>query len=224
MSQQLYSLFCEHLSEHKQRRFEDVANARTRHFTVVLEDIYQSQNASAILRSAESFGVQDLHLIENIHPFFHYQRISKGASKWLTLHAYNQTNNNTRACFEQLKAQGYHIAVTHLNEKTIPLQQLDFTQKIALVMGTELTGASTTATELADSLVSIPMVGFTESLNVAAAASIAMHFATEHIRSQPNINWSLTEEEKLEVKLNWARNSIYWWEKIESDWNANHEF
>lgn len=224
MSQQLYSLFCEHLTEHKQRRFDEVARARTRHFTVVLEDIYQSQNSSAILRSAESFGVQDLHLIENTNPFFHYQRISKGASKWLTLHHYNQAKDNTRACFEQLKAQGYHIAVTHLNEKTIPLQQLDFTKKIALVMGTELTGASETATEMADSLVSIPMVGFTESLNVASAAGIAMHYATEKIRADKHIPWQLSEEEILEVKLQWARNSIYWWEKIESDWNANHEF
>jgi tRNA (guanosine-2'-O-)-methyltransferase len=224
MNASLYRLFCEHLSEHKQQRFDEVAAARTRHFTLVLEDIYQSQNASAILRTAEAFGVQDLHLIENSNSFSHYQRVSKGASKWLTLHQYNQTNDNTRSCLEHLKSQGYHIAVTHLNEKTIPIQELDFTKKIALVLGTELTGASITATELADSLVSIPMVGFTESLNVASAASIATHYATEKIKSNPSIPWQLTDDEKLEAKVQWARNSIYWWEKIESDWNANHEF
>ena len=104
MSQELYDLFSEALTPFKQQRFNEVVDLRTRYLTVVLEDLYQSHNTSAILRSMESFGIQDGYLIENTNPFQHLQRISKGAGKWLSLHRYNSTRNNTVECVRDLKS------------------------------------------------------------------------------------------------------------------------
>lgn len=222
MSQELYDLFREALTPFKQQRFNEVVNSRTRHLTVVLEDLYQSHNTSAILRSMESFGIQDGYLIENSNPFQHLQRISKGAGKWLTLHRYNSTRNNTADCVRDLKKRGYRLAVTHLHGNSIPLSELNLSHKTALVMGTELSGASDFMVEQADVLVHIPMQGFTESLNVSAATSIALQQLTTNLRNSTH-NWQLTEPEKLELKLEWARHSIHWWKHIEAEWkNINH--
>jgi tRNA (guanosine-2'-O-)-methyltransferase len=222
MSQELYDLFCEALTPFKQQRFDEVVNLRTRYLTVVLEDLYQSHNTSAILRSMESFGIQDGYLIENTNPFQHLQRISKGAGKWLTLHRYNSTRSNTAECVRDLKNKGYRLAVTHLHGNSIPLSELDLSQKTALVMGTELSGASDYMVEQADVLVHIPMQGFTESLNVSAATSIALQHLTTNLRGS-SLDWQLSEEEKLELKLEWARHSIHWWKHIEAEWhNKKH--
>jgi tRNA (guanosine-2'-O-)-methyltransferase len=208
-NEKLYAILSEHLTERKRRLFEEVVNQRTRHITIVLEDLYQAQNISAIQRTVESWGIQDMHIIENTHSFSHHRRIAKGASDWLTLYRYNQQVDNTKACFEDLRAKGYQIVVTALHEKSVALNDLDITQKTAIVMGTELTGASKEAIIDADVCMSIPTYGFTESLNVGAATAVISQHLSEKIRAQ-NLNWQLSESEKNELKLAWAKKSIYW--------------
>jgi tRNA (guanosine-2'-O-)-methyltransferase len=209
MDQRLYDILSEHLTERKRALFEEIVQNRTRYVTLVMEDLYQAQNTSAIQRSAESWGIQDLYVIENAHTFSHHRRIARGAYDWLTLHRFNQTGNNTRACFESLRAKGYQIAVTALHAKTISVYDLDLSQKTAVVMGTELTGASQTAMEMADVFVKIPTYGFTESLNVSAASSVIMAHLAERIRKEKRA-WQLTPEEQLDLKIHWAKKSIYW--------------
>jgi len=209
-----YALYCPHLSAHKLARFNSIANDRTRHITLVLEDLYQPQNASAVLRSAESFGLQDVHVIETNHAFHHYQSVSKGASKWLTVHQYAEKQNNTALCFQNLRQKGYTIAVTHLSDQAIPLSELDIEKPVAIVMGTELTGASEYAVRHCDFQIKIPMVGFTESLNVATAAGIICQKLKEKL-NQSNVNWRLSEDEQLSLKIQWARHTVYWWEQLE---------
>jgi tRNA (guanosine-2'-O-)-methyltransferase len=209
MSHKLYSLLSQHLSPRKLELFEQVANLRTRHFTLVLENIYQAQNASALLRSAESFGVQDIHIIENQHAFQNHHRIAKGAQDWLSLHRYNTTEDNTKACLHHLKAKGYQIAVTALHNDSIDIHNLDITQKTAVVLGTELTGATATALSLADVCVKIPMAGFTESMNVAGAAAVITESIMRRLRSS-SLAWQLSDEEKLQLKILWARKTITW--------------
>ena len=207
--EKLYELLAEHLTERKRKLFEDVANQRTRHLTVVLEDLYQAQNISAIQRTVESWGIQDLYVIENTHTFSHHRRIAKGANDWLSIHRYNEQKDNTLACIEDLKSKGYQIVVTALHQKSIPLYELDITKRTAVVMGTELTGSSSTAISQADVLMHIPTYGFTESLNVGAATAVILQHLAEKMRAM-HLPWSLTEREKLELKIQWAKKSIYW--------------
>lgn len=209
MSQRLYEILAEHLTERKSELFESIVNNRTRYLTVVLEDIYQAQNTSAIQRTAESWGIQDLHIIENDHYFKHHKRIAKGAGNWLSLHRYNEAVNNSEACFKHLKEQGYQIAVTMLHEDAISIQDLDLSKKTAVVLGTELTGASATAQKYADVKIIVPTYGFTESLNVGAAAAVIVQNLTERLRKE-EYPWQLTEQERLQLKIEWARQSIYW--------------
>lgn len=220
MLSRLYDLLSEHLTEHKRQLFERILAERTRYVTLVMEDLYQAQNTSAIQRSAESFGVQDLHVIENKHTFSHHRRISKGSSDWLSMHRYNKTEtNNTEECLRALKRQGYQIVVTALHEKTIALHELDLSSRTAILMGTELTGASDTAMQMADVYMKIPTVGFTESLNVSVASAIIMQHLTHRIREEKQA-WQLSEEEKLNLKIEWAKRSIYWSKYIVEMWES----
>jgi tRNA (guanosine-2'-O-)-methyltransferase len=218
MNSRLYELLSEHLTEHKRQLFDAVLQERTRHVTLIMEDLYQAQNTSAIQRSAESLGIQDLHIIENKHTFTHHRRISKGSADWITMHRYNDAgSNNTEACLHALKKAGYQIVVTALHEKTIALHEVDLSQKTAVLMGTELTGASASAMQKADVFMKIPTVGFTESLNVSVASAIIMQHLTHRMR-QENHPWQLSENEKLQLKIEWAKRSIYWSKYIVEMW------
>ena len=209
MSEGLYKVLSEHLTPRKRELFDSIASLRTRHLTLVLEDVYQAHNSSAVLRSMESWGIQDIYAIENTNPFHMHRRIAKGAFDWLTIHQFHEHKNNTLACIQNLKEKGYKIVATALHENAIPLEELDITQKTAIVMGTELSGVSSTILEQADENVVIPMHGFTESLNVSVAASVIMQHLSNKLRKS-NIPWQLTPEEQLELKIEWAKQSIHW--------------
>jgi tRNA (guanosine-2'-O-)-methyltransferase len=220
MLSRLYDLLSEHISDNKRKLFDTVLEERTRHVTLIMEDLYQAQNTSAIQRSAESFGIQDLHVIENKHVFSHHRRISKGSADWLTMHRYNEsTSNNTETCINALKQQGYQVVVTALHEKTISLHEVDLSRKTAVLMGTELTGASEAAMRMADVYMKIPTFGFTESLNVSVASAIIMQHLTHRMRME-NRSWQLSEEEKLNLKIEWAKQSIYWSKYIVEMWES----
>lgn len=209
MSEGLYKVLSEHLTPRKRELFDSIASLRTRHLTLVLEDVYQAHNSSAVLRSMESWGIQDIYAIENTNPFHMHRRIAKGAFDWLTIHQFHEHKNNTLACIQDLKSKGYKVVATALHENAIPLEELDITQKTAIVMGTELSGVSSTILGQADENVVIPMHGFTESLNVSVAASVIMQHLSNKLRKS-NIPWQLSQEEQLELKIEWAKQSIHW--------------
>ena len=209
MSEGLYKVLSEHLTPRKRELFDSIASLRTRHLTLVLEDVYQAHNSSAVLRSMESWGIQDIYAIENTNPFHMHRRIAKGAFDWLTIHQFHEHKNNTLACIQDLKSKGYKVVATALHENAIPLEELDITQKTAIVMGPELSGVSSTILEQADENVVIPMHGFTESLNVSVAASVIMQHLSNKLRKS-NIPWQLSQEEQLELKIEWAKQSIHW--------------
>ena len=102
------------VTAHKQGLIDEILQVRTRHITVVLEDIFQPHNASAVLRSAECFGLQDVHIIENENEYRLNKDVTRGAAKWLTLHQYREGGENTRPCLEALKGQGYTVAAATL--------------------------------------------------------------------------------------------------------------
>lgn len=191
---------------------------RTRYLTVVLEDIYQTQNASAVLRSCECFGVQDIHIIENRNRFQVNRLVSLGAPKWLSLHRYNQDENNTTTALQSLKSAGYRIVATSPDPAAIPVQNFDLSKgKIALVFGSEKPGISDAAAAMADEFLTIPMVGFTESLNLSVSAATILFQLTSAMR-QSSVPWQLTANEADEIMLEWLRRNIKRCSSIEAQY------
>ena len=195
------------VSDRRKQRLTEVLAERTRHMTIVLEDVYQGHNASAVLRSCDCFGVQDIHFIENRNKFKISEDVSMGATQWLTLKKYNDTENNTVACLTELKKQGYRIVATspHKDDKTI--MELDVTKPFALVFGTEIDGITEAVSEMADEFVKIPMYGFTESFNISVSAALCMNELMGRIRKQ-KIAYQINEAEKQEIYLEWLKASI----------------
>ncbi|OYT10356.1 MAG: rRNA methyltransferase [Bacteroidetes bacterium 4572_112] len=192
------------ISDNKKNLFEKNILNRTRQLTVVLENIYQPHNASAVLRSCDLFGVQDVHIIENSNRYTLSEEVAMGSSKWLNMYKYNKAEDNTTACFDKLRADGYRIVATTPHEKDVMLDELPLDQKTALVFGTELDGLSDIAMENADAYVKIPMYGFTESFNISVSAALSMFHLSEKIRKS-DIDWQLTEEEQVDIHINWAK-------------------
>lgn len=189
--------------------FEKVLEQRTSYITVVLEDIFQPQNASAVLRTCDCFGIQHVHIIENRNEFRVYREVAMGASKWLSLHKYNQKEQNSIEAIKRLKQSGYRIIATspHLNNHLLP--DFDLSKgKAAIVFGSELPGISETIMNEADDFLKIPMYGFTESFNISVSAAIVLYQLAQKLREQPEIGWKLSEQEKDDIKLAWLRSTV----------------
>lgn len=195
------------VSERRKGRLVEVLDERTNHLTVVLEDVYQSHNFSAVLRSADIFGIQNIHFIENRNKYKISEDVSMGSTQWLTLNRYQKFENNTRECITQLKNKGYRIVATSLNERSVTLDQLKVDKPIALIFGTELTGISEDVQDMADEFVYLPMFGFTESFNISVCAALCMHELSTKIRSQVP-DYKLTDAERKEIYLEWLKVSV----------------
>lgn len=202
--QKLKDFLFQLISENKQQKFSATIAGRTRYITVVLEDLYQSHNASAVLRTCDCFGVQDIHVIENAHRFQIAHDIVRGASKWLTVYKYNrQGTQNTEICLKTLKDKGYRIIGTTPHEDDTNLEEMDLSSPIALVFGTEKKGLSQEARKYCDGYMKVPMYGFTESLNISVCAGISLHHLIWKLR-QSDISWQLNPEEQLDLMIEWA--------------------
>lgn len=197
--------FSNYITDHKREFLDQVLNLRTRYITVVLEGIYQSQNASAVIRTCECMGIQDIHLIENETKYAINRRVLKGSYKWVDLIKYRKKNvPATQLCFDSLRAQGYKILVTDPSSDGISIHDVPINQKVAVVMGNELHGTSDYAIRHADLKVRIPMYGFTESLNISVSAAICLNTWVPKLH-QSNISWQLSDDEKEDIRLRWLR-------------------
>lgn len=197
------------ITQKRKDTFEQVLKYRTRYFTVVLEDIYQPHNASAVLRSCDCFGIQDVHIIENKNEYHVNPDVTLGSNKWLTIKRYNQKNNNTLQALEHLKTNGYRlVATTPHKNKEVKADVFDVEKgKTALIFGSELNGITRTVMENADEFLQIPMYGFTESFNISVSAAIILQILVKKLHDS-NINWHVSGVEKQEIMLQWLRNSI----------------
>ncbi len=204
------------LTERRRSLFDKVLEGRTRHITVAVEDVYQLHNTSAVIRSCESFGVQDLHVIEEVNAKRIDREIAMGAQKWVDVHRHT----NTKDCISTLKAKGYRIIATTPHKKAHTLQEFDVTEKAAIFFGRETEGLSQSVLDAADDYIYIPMVGFTESLNISVSAAITLQHLMSKVKSS-DIQWQFTEEELFEKKLDWTRKMIKDVERIESRFTAS---
>jgi tRNA (guanosine-2'-O-)-methyltransferase len=206
------SLLIEYLSqfilERRLALIHEVLNNRTRYFTVLLEDIGQSYNASAVVRSCECFGIQDVHIVENRNSYQYNPGVAMGAGKWTHLVKYNKNTNNSLEAIQTLKKQNYRIVATVPGENCIKLNEFDVTQgKAAFVFGSEVKGISPVIREHADELITIPMFGFTESYNISVSAAIILSQLLEKLRAS-DVNWQLSETEHNSLLIEWLKASI----------------
>lgn len=215
-SAELYVYLSEFLSEHRKQRFEEVLNWRTKHFTVAVEDIYQEHNASAIIRSCDCLGIQELHIMERGNEFRVAKGMAKGAEKWVDVHYYQEPphDNSTLACLKVLKQQGYQIVATSPYYNQFTPATFDIALRSAFFFGHEKYGLSEAVTAQADQFVSIPAYGFTESYNVSVAAALLLKELVTRLHQAAGIKWRLNDKEKLEKRVDWAKKSILNVEKI----------
>lgn len=195
------------LTDERNERIREVVENRTRHITVVIEDLFQTQNISAVMRTCECLGIQDIHIVEGDNEFSIHSAISMGADKWLTRHHYPAQEANIVDCISKLKENGYTVVATLPGDDSCYLDQLPIDKPIAFLFGTELTGLSEEAIKHADKSVKIPMYGFTTSFNISNSVAIIATYLIEKLRNS-SLNWKLNEDEKDALYLEWLQKSI----------------
>lgn len=209
------------ITDNKRGRIDEVLGQRTRHIKMVVEDIYQSQNASAVIRSCDCFGIQDIHSIENRNRFKINPDVALGASKWTDVIRHNDPSvNNTTACLQNLKDEGYRIIATSPHAQSYSLAELPIEQKFAVVLGNEREGISEAVYELADDFLRIPMYGFTESFNISVSGALCLYELTKRLR-ESDVAWQLTEREKLDLKLKWIKRIVKRADLLEKEFLQN---
>jgi tRNA (guanosine-2'-O-)-methyltransferase len=195
------------LSPERIERFEGVLASRTKHFTVAVENIFQSHNASAVMRSCDCFGIQNLHVIANHNQYELSKDVAMGAEKWVDMHSYYKKDNNTQDCIDELKSQGFQIVATTPHTNDVLLPDFDISKKSAFFFGTEISGLSDIVLDQADAFVRIPMYGFTESYNISVSAALVLHDVVNRLKKS-DINWALSEEELMDKRIDWAVKSL----------------
>ncbi len=206
--------------DERKELFEKKIKERTQHLTIVLENIYQGRNISASIRSADCFGIQDVHIIENNNFFNQDTSVSIGSEKWISLFRHNKKKENTKETINKLKKDGYKIVVTTPRAKKKTLFDVDISQKIALLFGSEGDGCSETALNLADEQIKIPLYGFSESFNISVSVALCLQHLTYKLRNS-NLNWKLSTNEKEKIMIKWLKRSVKSSEKIEREFIKN---
>ncbi len=202
------SFLSDFVTEQRRCKMEEILAQRTRYVTVLLEDIFQSQNASAVLRTCECFGIQDIHIIENYNSYRINPFVVKGSDKWLNIRKFNNGDHNSIEAITRLKSEGYRIAATSLQEGSIELSDFDVTKgKFVVVFGNEHQGVSKCILKEADEHLKIPMCGFTQSLNISVSAGIIMNTLVQKIK-QSAVDWQLNDSEKEPLRAEWLKCSV----------------
>ncbi len=207
--EKVFNHLSQFVSDHKKACVDKVLNQRTRYVTVILENIYQSQNASAAVRTCECMGLQDVHIIEDTAEYHLNIRVLKGSNKWMNMERYRTKHiNNTENCFNHLRNNGYKILVADPAEDGTSIDDINVSAgKFAIVFGNELNGASSYSLQNADKKIRIPMFGFTESLNISVSVAICLNTILSRLR-QSKTNIGLSPEEKDMIKLTWYRKIV----------------
>ena len=217
MNLELLKYLQTYLTEHRNIRFQKVLSERTRHFTVVTEDVYQLHNTSAVMRTCDVFGIQDLHVVEEKVSKRIDKEIAMGAQKWVSFKRYHYI----KECIANLKSSGYQIIATTPHDNSTMLHEFDVSKKSAFFFGKESDGLSDTVMDAADGFLKIPMYGFTESLNISVSAAIILQSVVSKMK-QSDVNWQLSEEEKFEIEMQWLKKTIKASEEIIERYNIEN--
>jgi len=213
-----------YITENKKSKIEEISRHRTNFITIVLEDIKESKDASAVIRSCDCFGVQNLHIIENENKYKINPAVAMGSFKWVDLFSYKgnltsdisketlksdiksinlEKSENTKVCFDFLKSKGYKV-VAISKKANLTINELDYNHKMAFVFGSEEKGLSEYALENADYYAKIPFYGETQSYNLSVSAAITIYNSIQNLQKSKN-NYYLSEEEVLDLKIRWVK-------------------
>lgn len=218
MEEGLIKYLARYITEHKKLKMEKVLSDRTRHITVVLENLHKPHNGSAVLRTAECFGIQDIHVIENKREYKANPYVTRGSGKWIDIKKYSgEGSQAVKQCFEKLKDEGYCLIATSLDKYGRSLESINIDRKIALIFGNEYEGLSDYALNTADEKLTLPMYGFTESYNISVTAAICLYNLIGKLR-QSDVNWNLTDKEKEQITLEWYKGVIKHSDVLERDY------
>lgn len=217
---------CQRLQPTRVALMKKALQWRTRRMTVVLEDIYQSHNASAVLRTCDAFGIQEAHVIENRNRFIPSRNVDMGASKWMDIYRYalptalrRRSNaprehfigedclQNTRSVLDGLKKRGYILAASTLQKGAVDISEVPVDRPIAIMIGTELTGLTSVAHEMADVLFTLPMYGFVQSMNLSVFSAMCISTLINKMRAHSD-SWRLSENEQKQLMLDWLGRCI----------------
>lgn len=177
---------------------------RTRYMTVLAENMYHGQNAAALIRHCDAFGVQEMHTVETLCRFEPNPVIARGSERWVDVHRHA----STAEAVAELRRRGYRIVATTPHREDATPETFDVTKgPFALVFGTEHAGISDEAIAAADEFLRIPMCGLVESLNVSASAAILIYQLSERVRRTVD-GWRMTEAEQAELMERWMRRSV----------------
>jgi tRNA (guanosine-2'-O-)-methyltransferase len=199
----LFQYLQAYLTERRTALFKKVLSERTRHFTVATEDVYQLHNTSAVMRTCDVFGIQDLHVVEERLGKRVDKEIAMGAQKWVSLNRYHSITD----CIKNLKNSGYQIIATTPHDNSTMLHEFDVSNKSAFFFGKESDGLSDTVMNAADGFLKIPMYGFTESLNISVSAAIILQSVVSKMK-QSTVSWQLSGAEKFEIEMEWMKKTI----------------
>ncbi len=205
-----------YITQHKRETMQAVLDHRTDFVTVVLEDIYQPHNASAVLRTSDCYGVQNVHIIENRNSYRVNPQVAMGSAKWLSLHRYREQDaDNTRGCLDALRAAGYLLVATTPNvEPAYTPHDLPLDRPVALLFGTEEEGLTGAALDAADCALNIPAFGFTQSYNISVSVAITLTTLMHRLHVS-DVAWKLNKRRRAELLLEWYRRVVTRHEDIE---------
>ena len=177
---------------------------RTDYMTLLAENMFHPQNASALVRHCEAFGVQNLHTVQTACKFNPNVDIVRGTDKWIDIHHHT----STAEALAHLKSEGYRIIATTPHRESCTPERFDVKKgKFAIVMGTEKTGISDEVMAAADEFLRIPMCGMVESLNVSACAAIIVYMLSERMRHEVE-GWQLTDEQQTRILYKWLVDTV----------------
>lgn len=212
-----------YLTPHRKSLFNKIIAHRTRHITIVAEDTYQDHNASAIIRNCDCFGIQDAHILEEHHRYRLAKGMTQGSEKWVDLHYYGEFENSTQTCIDTLRKQGYAIIATTPHEKDCLVDEYDASKKSAFFFGRETTGLSQQILDQADGFVKIPMFGFSESFNISVSVALLLQSVMGRLRANSDQNWHLTQDEIVDLKIDWCIKTIQNGDRISENYLAKME-
>ncbi|MCP3975896.1 MAG: RNA methyltransferase [bacterium] len=199
-----------HISDERVQRIDDVLANRTYNLAVVVDGMVDTGNVSAVMRSADSFGVQAFHAVDRARSYKHSKRTAQGARKWVDRWVWREPADALQA----LRESGHRIVVADLDPAAAPIATVDFSLSTALVFGNELAGVSDEFREAADQVVAIEMSGFAQSLNISVAAAICLYEARRDRVARLGKHGDLTDEDKARLKAVFAVRSVQHARKI----------
>ncbi len=197
------SIMAPFLTHERKQKIETVIKERTLNYQVAIEGLYDQGNVNAVMRTAESLGYLNFHIIETKDEYKKANRVAQGSDRWLELTKWH----STQKFFQNLKKQGFQIAVSSLNQ-AISLPLLNLNSPTIFVFGNEKDGVSKDAQKLADVCFKIPMVGMSQSFNISVAAAITLSWARSQVIGQNPKQWPLTPTQKQRVRMAYYQRSL----------------